>query len=132
MRKTIKVASVCGDEELVLNIGEEDKVKIGDRYLVYGEGGEIFDPDTKKPLGKLEIVKGTGRVVHVQPKMCTVRTDMEEHSKTKKKKRVLPSNSIMAVFPGLNECIEEEEYIEPPRVKPFRQVEVGDFAKYIT
>ena len=56
--------------------------------LVYGEGGEIFDPDTKKPLGKLEIVKGTGRVVHVQPKMCTIRTDMEEYSKTKKEKSV--------------------------------------------
>lgn len=63
---------------------------------------------------------------------CVLLEQIWKSTQKQKKKRVLPSNSIMSIFPGLNECIEEEEYIEPPQVKPFRQVEVGDFAKYIT
>lgn len=84
MNKVIKVAKVTNAEELVLNAGQADKIQEGDRYLVYGIGEEIFDPDTKKSLGCLEVVRGTGKVVHVQERMCTIRTDMKEPIKIEK------------------------------------------------
>ena len=133
MNRVRKVAKVTNAEELVLNAGQADKIQEGDRYLVYGIGEEIFDPDTKKPLGCLEVVRGTGKVVHVQERMCTIRTDMKEPRKTEKqRKRFLPSNSFISTITGFNDRIEEIEYTEPPEAKPFNNPEVGDHAKPIS
>ncbi|WP_050803430.1 hypothetical protein [Selenomonas infelix] len=133
MNKVIKVAKVTNAEELVLNAGQADKIQEGDRYLVYGIGEEIFDPDTKKSLGCLEVVRGTGKVVHVQERMCTIRTDMKEPIKIeKKRKRMLPTTSIMSTLTGFHDRVEEIEYTEMPEAKPFDNPEVGDHAKPIS
>ena len=70
MKTTIKVVNVIDDYKLVLNIGSDDGAKEGQKYLIYEVGTEeIFDPDTKESLGFLELVKGTGIITHVQPKI---------------------------------------------------------------
>ena len=52
MDKNVCVAQVIDEgRKLVLNIGENDGVKIGDTFLIYSESKEeILDPITKKSL----------------------------------------------------------------------------------
>ena len=64
-----KVVSILDDQRLIVNLGLEQGVALGDRFVVYEEGGEIPDPTTQQSLGKLELVKTQLEAVHVQEKM---------------------------------------------------------------
>lgn len=68
------VARVLNDRELVLNQGSDDGVSLGDKFLIFTLGDEITDPNTDESLGCLELIKGKGEVVHVQERLCTIRT----------------------------------------------------------
>jgi hypothetical protein len=70
------VVTIIDPFTLVINRGSTHGVKEGMRFLVYSLGEELYDPDTKESLGRLETVKGTGVVSHVQEKMSTIRSDM--------------------------------------------------------
>ncbi|MAF31588.1 MAG: hypothetical protein CMF60_05230 [Magnetococcales bacterium] len=70
--KNIKVAKVIDENRVVINKGSKDGVSRNQLFLVYELGDEIFDPDTKESLGKLENVKGTGRVISIQPKISVL------------------------------------------------------------
>ncbi len=77
-RKTT-VAKVVDRYTVILNKGARDGIRTGQRFLIYAFGDEdIIDPETKENLGRVEIVKGTGKVTHVQDKLATVASDMEE------------------------------------------------------
>ncbi|MFB3787868.1 MAG: hypothetical protein ACE15F_16030 [bacterium] len=64
-----KVVSILDDQRLIVNLGLEQGVAMGDRFVVYEEGGEITDPSTQQTLGKLELIKTQVEAVHVQEKM---------------------------------------------------------------
>lgn len=68
-----RVVHVEDEYTAVINVGFENGVKKGDKYLIYALGPEISDFETGESLGKLEIVKGKVNVEHIQEKMCTVR-----------------------------------------------------------
>lgn len=68
--KVVKV--VNEDTTVIINGGVEAGIKLGDRFLIYSLGENIIDEDTKEDLGPLEIVKGIGRITHVQEKMATL------------------------------------------------------------
>lgn len=125
MDKNVCVAQVIDEgRKLVLNIGENDGVKIGDTFLIYSESKEeILDPITKKSLGKLEIVKGKGRVTHVQPKICTIES-INKKEKTKTTEHTIPRT----IFFGENQRTEKET-IEV--ILPFENPQIGDLAKEI-
>jgi hypothetical protein len=59
---------------VVLNVGADYGVKIDSKFLLYASSRDVKDMDGKS-LGTLEITKGYGKVVHVQPTMCIVRSD---------------------------------------------------------
>jgi hypothetical protein len=62
---------------VVINRGYNDGVKQGQRFLIYNvENEPIIDPETNESLGCLEIVRGTGKVTHVQKLMSTIKSDM--------------------------------------------------------
>lgn len=64
------VASVMELSRVVINRGAEHGVKYSQRFVVYALSDEdIVDPVTKQSLGRLEIIKGIGQVVHIQDKM---------------------------------------------------------------
>lgn len=71
-----KVIKVLNPHQVVINLGKEDGLKIGDRYLIYVESEEIIDPDTGLSLGFLEVSRGTTCVSHVQPNMAVLSSDM--------------------------------------------------------
>lgn len=124
MEKKLKVVSLIDKYKVVINAGSNQGVKIGQRYLLYTLSNEdITDPDTNESLGFLEIVKGTGKVIHVQEKMCTIESDnYKVLPKTIKRK-----NARYSLF---SEPYEEE--IESEREQlPFDNPALGDLVKRV-
>jgi len=74
-----KVVQVVDNMRVVFNRGTDHGIERGQRFIVYGlSEEELIDPDTNESLGHLEIVRGTGRAVHVQQKMTTLESDKTE------------------------------------------------------
>ena len=114
-----KVVEVLDEFRVVVNRGAADGVRNGDRFLIFELGPEIKDPESGESLGKLEVVRGTARVVHLQEKMATVQSDDFETSVPRTIKRGL------TIFPS-------EEIVEGRRERvPLRSVTRGDLVKYI-
>ena len=120
----ILVASIqSNDHEVILNRGSSDGIRMGQRFLIYRIGEEIMDPSSGESLGRLELVAGTGTVIHVQERMCTVRSDMAG----KPTKKITSASSTLMRFAG-ERIIEELIPAGPLR---FDDPRVGDYAKPI-
>ena len=115
-----KVAQVLNGFTLVLNRGADDKVKVGQRFLVYGFGDEIIDPETQQSLGTLELVRGTGVVAHLQPKLAVLKSDRKN----------APQRRVIKQQPMLPFATEETVFEDPVAVE-FDYPEVGDLVKPI-
>jgi hypothetical protein len=123
-----------GPIEVVINRGAQQGVKLGDRYLVFGDGPMIIDPDSGGNLGLLEIVRGRAEVVHVQEHMATIRSlERRRERPTKRVVREAPrglmSEWIGNPNPRFGTLIEEE--VAPEVTVPFDHVRLGDQAKPI-
>ena len=129
---SIKVAKVRDEYTLVLNKGANDGIKPGQRFLIYSLGEEIIDPDTQKSLGQLEIVKGTGKVTHLQPSMATLQSDMKtppsKAIRRIKKNDPFGLSGLASIMGSTNEVIEETL---PTETLPFEDPETNDIAKSI-
>lgn len=123
MNKQLKIALVLDDYKVVINAGSDSGIQIGQRYLLYTlSHDEISDPDTHESLGYLEIVKGTGKVTHVQEKMATIESDTYKTST----KKITREPSVY--FPLRSNSIEEETDREQ---LSFDSPEIGDFVKRV-
>jgi hypothetical protein len=120
--------------EVVINRGSRQVVKLGDdRFLIFGKGSHITDPDSRAHLGELELVRGRGEVVHVQDQRATVRTI--ERRRTKPAKRIVREGGFMAhyiggIMPSRSDRVVEEK-VRPETDLPFEAVRLGDLAKPI-
>jgi hypothetical protein len=111
------------DKKVTINRGSENGVKKGDRFLIYAIGEELFDPDTNESLGELEIVKGTGRVIHVQQKMATIESDnLSAPNKTVTKKKSSPFIAVAGyeeeVISGERETLPFDDPVKGDKAKP--------------
>lgn len=71
--KPLRIAKILSDSEIVLNAGRDENIKIGNEFIIYGIGSEeIFDPQTHKSLGYLELYRGIGYVTKVQDKLSVL------------------------------------------------------------
>ena len=124
------VAKVVDDYTIVINMGRINGVSEGQRFLIYNLGEEIKDPGTGENLGKLEIIKGTGKVVHLQDKIATIKSDMKTSPKRiiRKPGRFSSFASYYAAIGAFGE--EQEEYL-PSETVPFDNVLIGDIARLI-
>ena len=117
----VSIAYVIDDKRLAINRGERHGVRLGQRFLVYNlSDEEILDPVTKKSLGRLEIFKGTGRVVHVQDTISTIESD-----------RPAASPELEEIRPVVPSVASPREAL-PRNTLPFVGVRVGDRAKLIS
>src|SRR5690625_60907 len=100
------VAKIIDGYSVVINKGRIDGVSKGDRYLIYGIGDEVADPENGESLGNLELVRGTGRVTHVQERIATIQSDQFEKPTItlRKNRRNDPSLTLLG---GTNETVEE-------------------------
>lgn len=119
-----RVAKIQNETTVVINRGADDGVKPGTRFLIYAVGEEVLDPETGESLGRLEIVKGTGRATHVQPKLATVESDMSEPGE----RRVVKRNNPLFGALGMSET---ETIVPATDLKEFVEPETGDYAKPI-
>ncbi len=125
---TVKVAKVLDRYTLVLNAGSNGGVTIGQRFLIYEIGDEVTDPDSGASLGAIEIVKGTGKVTHIQPMICTIASDMKAKAgRVVRKTRKSPYGPLASVFVAT----EEAEEVLPAEEIAFEDPQVGDLAKLI-
>ncbi|MEQ9105075.1 MAG: hypothetical protein RIE53_10280 [Rhodothermales bacterium] len=127
--KEIKIAKVISNYKLALNAGSTDGVKNGQRFLIYTLGDDIVDPDTGESLGQLERVKGTGRVTHLQDKICTITSDMKVSVGKTFRRYTEPSS--LTTLGSLYKYFEPREVEEelPPEPSPFEDPETGDLAR---
>ena len=121
MTKEIKVADIITPFQIVLNVGSNEGIILGENYLIYSLGKTIMDPDTKEPLGKIENVKGKGKVIHVQKKICTVESTMVSEMP---RRIIRKTQGISSILGGR---IEEEE-IKKEKLA-FQEVQIGDSAR---
>lgn len=119
-----KVAKVLDEFTVVINKGANDGIKKGQKFLIYNLAEEIIDPDKNESLGSLEIVRGTGKVTHLQETMATLGSDMTNDLGRSVRRFKRPS---LAAFFGPEEI---EETI-PAQTIPFNNVQVGDLVKPI-
>ena len=129
MSKQIKIVHVSDDNcDVSLNVGSINGVQEGDKFLVYSlSDHEIVDPDTGESLGYLEFVKGTGEVVHVQDKMCTITS--VTYRKPVANKTIRKTTPSMTMWAG--STVEEIVQDDNREQIPFDNPHVGDLAKPI-
>jgi hypothetical protein len=106
--------------EIVINRGKRHGLKVGSRFLVFGLGPEVSDPDTGESLGRIELVRGRGEIVHVQDNLATLRSIEQSPARGKRVTKQFGSFAAPVV----------EEDILPERL-PFEGVSVGDMARPI-
>lgn len=105
--------------EVVLNIGAQDGVELSQKYVIFSLGPELKDPNTGESLGCFEVVRGRGRVTHVQERMCTLRSQNTRWS-------ARTTLNALASITGTREPAELQEV-----AAPFDEISVGDLARRI-
>lgn len=125
------VAKIIDDYTIVINKGRNQGVKEGQRFLIYELGEEIIDPTSKNTLGKLEIVKGTGKVAHLQENIATISSDMKAPP-LRTIKRIKSGSAYDSLF-GFKNLLEPSEIEEqlPAEKVAFDNPKVGDFARQV-
>jgi len=116
------IAALIDEKRIVINRGSQHDIKIGQRFLVYTLSDEIIkDPETQEDLGRLEITKGTGKVIHVQDRMAIIESDQRS-----------PSTRKIYRSPWQILYYSPDEITEfPGELLPFKDAKVGDKVKPI-
>lgn len=123
MSKDAKVIKVNSDYEIVIATGSNYGVKEEDIFLIYRLGEELFDPETNKSLGKLELICGRGKVKHIQAELTTLTSCSKE---TKIKTTIVKKHGNY--FFGNTE---EETKIPTTETLPFDKVGTDCFARLL-
>jgi hypothetical protein len=105
----VRVAHVLNSSEAVINKGSLDGITVGQTFLFFNEGPDVQDPVTKESLGQVEVLRGRGRVTHLQDRIATVRSIETT--------RVYDSPGIMTLRSYHDE------------LAPFRGIDVGDIGR---
>ena len=122
------VVKVIDDCKVVINRGALHKVKKGQKFLLYKlSEEEIKEPISGKSLGYLEIVKGTGKIIHVQERISTIESDKREPSE----RRIVRKRSSSPFFSAFTGEEEEETIVPSSRLVPFDDPVIGDKTKPI-
>lgn len=115
--------------KLVINKGRCHGIELGNKFLIYGEGKEIFDPESNESLGKIEIIRGRGIAIHVQEKITTL--ECVEKTKAPVTKIVEEPAGRSGLWASLY-ATKKTTYTEPEiNYLPFDNPTVGDKARLI-
>ncbi|WP_428740307.1 hypothetical protein [Tenacibaculum sp.] len=110
--ENIKIVKIVDQYQIVINKGSNDGITDYMNFLVYEEGEEIIDPETKESLGVLEIAKGKLRVKHVQKSLTTLESDDFE-------------------IETLRKVFSFAEFIDKRKQKPLKGIQLSDKIKII-
>lgn len=119
-----RVVKIINEYKLVINKGSLHNLKMGQKFLIYAIDNEpIIDPMTNENLGYLEIIKGTGKITHLQDNLATIESDVY----TKPSRRIIKNRNPMLGTWGTD----VEEIETDQELVPFEDPRVGDCAKHI-
>lgn len=128
------VVSIIDEYNVAINRGANHGISIGKRFALYGTSDEeIIDPETGESLGLLEIFKGNGKIVNVQPKMSTLQSTRKKPAKKEIIYEKQPYNPFitatqtLAILKGENKRVVEL----PEEDLPFKDPQLRDKAKPI-
>lgn len=127
-----KIAQIIDETRLILNVGTRDGVQANQVFLIYQEGEEVFDPETKESLGKFEIPKGKVIIETVQERMSFART-LKRNRNSGTQQKTLSEMMVEASTPLSSEF--EKLAIDPYSVKPLPSVssiKVGDSVRQLS
>jgi hypothetical protein len=129
--KPFRVIEIIDSYKVVLNCGQNHEIKLGDTFLLFGLTKVLKDPETGEDLEQAELIRGQGRVTHVQNKICTVQSMLLESSSSKTVKKVQHPQNLLtgSLFNG--PTVTEEEIFHDPQRKRFDDIQIGDFARKI-
>ena len=102
------VVGIISPTRLVLNCGRNKGVAFDDRFSIYTYGEMQLDPETKQELERVYLPRGTGKVVVLQQKICTIESVERE------------SAGLGALYSVMGSTL-----------SPFDHPQVGDFAKFV-
>lgn len=125
--KDIRVATILDECRIVINAGIVDGIENGTRIVLYEIGKDITDPITKENLGKLEIVKGSGIVTHVQERIATVESNMKKDG-TRTIRRKDPYSAALTSFLSVMQPYEVIEELSKETM-PFENPMPGDYVR---
>ncbi len=118
-----KVVSILNSTTVVVNVGADHDIRVGQTFLVVGLGETIIDPETKEVLEQLEIVRGRVEATHVQKKISTLTSiDVQREPDIKEIKR--PSTALYNHIWGTTS---ESVKIGQDRIRPLSTPKVGDY-----
>jgi len=116
----MKIVKIIDSDNYVINAGSNQGLRLGDKVVVYLLGEEIFDPESGKSMGILELPKLQCHVTHVQDTMAIIR------SNDAKPKGGLPSTiSMLQMLGGTAGDSSPYNFLSSDQ----RKVVVGDLVK---
>lgn len=119
----IKVVEIISPYQVILNCGIEKGYLNGQVFLIYGLGKTIKDLDTGEDLETLEVVRGKGKIIHLQNKICTIESvEIDEIPTTITRKN--PFGNVWGMGPT------EETQLRRNK-RAFNEVQIGDLARPI-
>lgn len=107
--------------KLLINVGKEDGIQIGQRVLIFALGPNLTDPKTGRNLGCFEVVRGEGKVRSMQTRMAVV-----ESTETRSELRPKKVNALNALAMAVQA---EHEWVHVPA--PFKNPSLGDQVRLI-
>jgi hypothetical protein len=121
---TFTVIEIISPMQIVLNCGRANGILEDQKFIVFGLGKKLKDPETGEELEQLEILRGRGKAIHIQDKICTI-----ESYQISDTHRSITRKTNLGTF-GLIAGPTEETEIQR-RKKPFDEVQIGDKARLI-
>jgi hypothetical protein len=65
-----RVIKIPGEYSILVNVGKNDGLHIGDTLEVYAKGEKIIDPYSKNELGTLDYIKARVEITSIYENMC--------------------------------------------------------------
>jgi hypothetical protein len=120
------ILKILSPSKVVINLGRQQGITKGMKFVIYDEGDMIIDPKTGKPIEKLELVKGEVEVIHVQENMSTA------ESYTIEKRTAYTPLAMMSPYAAKEEVKVTKE-LTKEKVKEISPspVKVGDIVRRI-
>ncbi|MDO9045799.1 MAG: FlgT C-terminal domain-containing protein [Methanobacteriaceae archaeon] len=126
------VVEIEDEYRLAINRGAKHGIKLGQRFSIYGTSdNDIIDPETGENLGKLEIFRGSGKVVNVQETMSTIEST---EKKAARKEIIHEKSPFFVTSPIIQSTLKtpSKKIVEFPEEQlPFNYAQVLDKAKPI-
>jgi hypothetical protein len=115
------VLKVLSQYKVLISLGRKDGIFRGMKFFIYEEGEMILDPKTGKPIEKLELVKGTVEVTHMQENMSIAESSSVE-------RRIF----VPLPYPPTQQIVQVKEKLTLQEIpEPKLQVKAGDLVKQL-